>query len=47
MVKDEEPAMFGVTGAMGGGDVPLRYQWRRNGVDIPGAAKQHELRTTS
>lgn len=37
MVKDGESAMFNVTGVMGGTDVPLRYQWRRNGVDIRGA----------
>jgi hypothetical protein len=38
MVKEGESAMFGV---MGGLSPLLRYQWRRNGVDIPGATQDH------
>ena len=40
-VKEGEPAMFAVTDVVGGGAAPLRYQWRRNGIDIPGANDDH------
>jgi hypothetical protein len=41
LVKDGEPAMFAVTGVMGGAALPVRFQWQRNGVDIPGADKPY------
>ena len=41
MVKEGEGAMFGVMGVMGGVSPAVHYQWRRNGVDIPGATQDH------
>jgi hypothetical protein len=41
LVKDGEPAMFAVTSVMGGATLPVRFQWQRNGVDIPGADKPY------
>jgi len=41
MVQAGEPAMFAVTGVMGGGGPGVRYQWRRDGLDIPGATRDH------
>jgi len=41
MVQAGEPAMFAVTGVMGGGGPGVRYQWRRDGIDIPGATRDH------
>ena len=41
MVKAGDPAMFAVTGVMGGGGPGVRYQWRRDGIDIPGATQDH------
>jgi len=41
LVKDGEPAMFAVSGVAGGAALPVRFQWQRNGVDIPGADKPY------
>ena len=39
LLKEGEPALFRATGAPAGGATALRYQWRRNGIDIAGADK--------
>ncbi len=39
LLKAGEMALFRVTGVRANGSLPVFYQWRRNGSDIPGADK--------
>ncbi len=39
LLKEGEPALFRAVRVRGGEPTALRYQWRRNGIDIAGAHK--------
>ena len=39
LLKEGEPALFRAVRVRGGDPAALRYQWRRNGIDIAGAHK--------